>query len=145
MNSPAGIKLLKFDFTHIELKRSTDFVGGEVSIRFDLSNTTDPENTRVINSHITLTLSPLPNETEELPHFLQVAMTGAFEIVGEIPNDALESLKNINMPSILFPYIRALVSNITTLSGMNPVILPAVNFVAIQQQAQVAASVEMNG
>ena len=37
-------------------------------------------------------------------------------------------------PALLFPYIRAYVSNITALSGMQPIIMPTLNMVAVGEE-----------
>ena len=52
----------------------------------------------------------------------------------EIDNDITEEFKvsdfpKINAPAIAFPYLRALISNITLQSGFSPVMLPSINFV----------------
>lgn len=37
-----------------------------------------------------------------------------------------------NAPAILFPYIRAYISTLTTLSGINPIVLPTLNLVHLK-------------
>ena len=56
-----------------------------------------------------------------------------FEIVDEkITEDfKLSSFPKINAPAIAFPYLRAFVSNLTLQSGLEPVILPSINFVKL--------------
>ena len=56
-----------------------------------------------------------------------------FEIVDEkITEDfKLSSFPKINAPAIAFPYLRAFVSNLTLQSGLEPVILPYINFVQL--------------
>ena len=56
-----------------------------------------------------------------------------FEIVDEkITEDfKLSSFSKINAPAIAFPYLRAFVSNLTLQSGLEPVILPSINFVQL--------------
>ena len=43
----------------------------------------------------------------------------------------LSSFPKINAPAIAFPYLRAFVSNLTLQSGLEPVILPSINFVQL--------------
>ena len=45
----------------------------------------------------------------------------------------LSAFPKINAPAIAFPYIRAFISNLTLQSGLNPVILPSINFVKISE------------
>lgn len=48
--------------------------------------------------------------------------------------DEVRSFIGINSPAILFPYIRAYVSNITALGGMPPVIMPTLNLKGVGEQ-----------
>jgi preprotein translocase subunit SecB len=41
----------------------------------------------------------------------------------------------INAPAIAFPYIRSYVSNLTLQSGYKPIILPSINFAALNERA----------
>lgn len=43
----------------------------------------------------------------------------------------LRTFIGVSAPALLFPYIRAYVSNITALSGMQPIIMPTLNMVAV--------------
>ncbi len=45
----------------------------------------------------------------------------------EIEQKELERYFYINAPAILFPYIRAYISSLTTLSGISPVTMPTLN------------------
>lgn len=40
----------------------------------------------------------------------------------------------VNAPAILFPYIRAYITTLTTLSGINPVILPTLNLSVLGEE-----------
>lgn len=56
-----------------------------------------------------------------------------FELLDEKITDEfkLSSFPKVNAPAIAFPYLRAFVSNITLQSGLEPVILPSINFVKL--------------
>ena len=43
----------------------------------------------------------------------------------------LSSFPRVNAPAIAFPYLRAYISNLTLQSGLEPVILPSINFVKL--------------
>ncbi|MVZ67612.1 protein export chaperone secb [Sphingobacterium sp. DK4209] len=51
-----------------------------------------------------------------------------------------ESIKNetalfyVNAPAILFPYVRAYVNSITSLSGLKPVVLPIMNLLFLKDE-----------
>jgi len=54
-------------------------------------------------------------------------MTGLFSFHGELEGEELKSfLKNQGF-TVLFPYMRALITNITSSSGHPPIILPMIN------------------
>ncbi|WP_418551477.1 protein-export chaperone SecB [Prevotella sp.] len=40
---------------------------------------------------------------------------------------------NVNAPAIAFPYVRSYISNLTLQSGFDPIILPSVNFVKLNE------------
>jgi preprotein translocase subunit SecB len=74
--------------------------------------------------------------------FLVVAkQAGIFEI-RNIPDEQLQPIIGIACPQIVYPYLRAVVSDICTRAGFPPVMLAEVNFQAMyeaQQQQQAAA------
>lgn len=45
----------------------------------------------------------------------------------------LSDFPKVNAPAIAFPYIRAYISNLTLQSGIDPVILPSINFVKLAE------------
>ncbi len=59
---------------------------------------------------------------------IRVKMVGLFHVVGESEIKDLESFGRINGASIIFPYIREHITNITQKGGMGAIILPPVNF-----------------
>lgn len=58
---------------------------------------------------------------------IQVSMTGYFEVLPILDENKKAALINLNAPAIMFPYIRAYISSLTGLSGLAPVIIPAIN------------------
>lgn len=66
-------------------------------------------------------------EDEDKSLFLRVRMHGFFEFDSQISDDMKGMFVRINAPAILFPYVRAYVSTLTSLSGIEPVILPTLN------------------
>lgn len=62
---------------------------------------------------------------------IEVEIEGYFEIDDDVDNDVVEYFLRVTAPSILYPYSRAIISNITSFDSTEAVILPVVNF-AIQ-------------
>ena len=61
---------------------------------------------------------------------LFIKMLFIFEIDDDITEEfKVSDFSKINAPAIAFPYLRALISNITLQSGFRPVMLPSINFV----------------
>ncbi len=70
---------------------------------------------------------------------VEAKQAGIFEI-RNIPQDQLQPIIGIACPGIVYPYLRAIVSDICTRAGFPPVMLAEVNFQAMYeaQQAQQA-------
>lgn len=66
-----------------------------------------------------------------------VSIIGLFEFDSDLEPKAKENFFKINAPSILFPYVRAYISTLTSLSGMVPVILPTINIVEAMKDLEV--------
>lgn len=58
---------------------------------------------------------------------IKVFAKGYFKFMNDCPENRKDDFMNINAPAILFPYIRAYISSLTALSGINPIILPTLN------------------
>ncbi len=73
--------------------------------------------------------------------FLVEAKQGGIFEIRNIPQEQLQPILGIACPGIVYPYLRAIVSDVCTRAGFPPVVLSEVNFQAMyeQQQAQLAA------
>ena len=72
---------------------------------------------------------------------VEAKQAGIFEI-RNIPEDQLQPIIGIACPGIIYPYLRAIVSDVCTRAGFPPVTLSEVNFQAMYeaQRAQAEAS-----
>jgi preprotein translocase subunit SecB len=77
---------------------------------------------------------------------VEAKQAGIFEI-RNIPEDQLQPIIGIACPGIVYPYLRAIVSDLCTRAGFPPVLLTEVNFQAMfeAQQAQQAQQGKGNG
>ncbi|KQV89670.1 protein-export chaperone SecB [Pelomonas sp. Root1237] len=68
---------------------------------------------------------------------VEAKQAGIFEI-RNVPQDQLEGILGIVCPQMVYPYLRAIVSDVCTRAGFPPVLLTEVNFQAMfeAQQAQ---------
>ena len=68
---------------------------------------------------------------------LKITSNAIFETDCVIDDDFKESsFTKVNAPAIAFPYIRSFISNLTLNSGLQPVILPSYNFVALAEKKE---------
>ena len=58
---------------------------------------------------------------------IAVKAEGFFEFDEGLDEDMKDGFFNANAPAILFPYIRAYISTLSTLSGIKPIVLPTLN------------------
>ena len=66
---------------------------------------------------------------------LELAYAGLFEIQN-LPEQALEPFLLINCPSLLFPFLRRIVADLTREGGFAPLLLDPIDFAALFMQRQ---------
>lgn len=67
----------------------------------------------------------ISNEDKSI--MIEVTMSGLFEFDRDLNDKQKRDFFETNAPAILFPYIRAYISTITSLSGITPIVLPTIN------------------
>ena len=72
---------------------------------------------------------------------IEAKQAGIFEI-RNVPQEQTEGILGIVCPQMIYPYLRAIVSDVCTRAGFPPVMLTEVNFQAMfeQRQAQIDAA-----
>jgi len=78
---------------------------------------------------------------------VEAKQAGIFEI-RNIPADQQQGILGVVCPQMLYPYLRAIVSDVCTRAGFPPILLAEVNFQAMfeaQQQAQLMQTASANG
>jgi len=73
------------------------------------------------------------NFTVESNGFFQIASD---EKPGKFNPDQLERIANINCASIMFPYLRETIADLTRRAGFPPLHMPPVNFIALADKKQ---------
>lgn len=66
-------------------------------------------------------------ETDNYPYKINAEMIGYFEIEGNHSEQEVIKLCKINGTAIMFPYIRSAITDLTKISNVTPLILPAIN------------------
>jgi preprotein translocase subunit SecB len=82
---------------------------------------------------VTATVTATVNE--KTLFLVEAKQAGIFEI-RNVPDDQLNPIIGIACPQIIYPYLRALVSDVCTRAGFPPVILAEVNFQAMYESQQ---------
>jgi preprotein translocase subunit SecB len=70
---------------------------------------------------------------------MELAYAGLFEIQS-IPEQALQPFLLINCPSLLFPFLRRLVADLTREGGFPPLLLDPIDFAGLFMQRQQQAA-----
>ena len=99
---------------------------------------------------VTVTATVTTKVNDKTLFLVEAKQAGIFEI-RNIPEDQLQPIIGIACPGIVYPYLRAIVSDVCTRAGFPPVLLSEVNFQAMYEQQRAAAeaanqtSTEMQG
>ena len=94
---------------------------------------------------VTVTATVTTKVKDKTLFLIEAKQAGIFEI-RNIPQEQLEPIVGIACPQIVYPYLRAIVSDVCTRAGFPPVMLSEVNFQAMYEaQRQQAAAANGNG
>jgi preprotein translocase subunit SecB len=120
---------------------------GQPQVEISLGLGAEPIAEGMFEVSVTATVTTKVND--KVLFLVEAKQGGIFEI-RNIPPEQMQPILAIACPGIVYPYLRAIVSDVCTRAGFPPVVLAEVNFQAMyeQQQAQVAEaqqSVVTNG
>ncbi|HNU11821.1 MAG TPA: protein-export chaperone SecB [Rubrivivax sp.] len=97
---------------------------------------------------VTVTATVTTRIGEKTLFLVEAKQAGIFEI-RHIPEDQMQSIIGIVCPQMIYPYLRAIVSDICTRAGFPPILLNEVNFQAMfqaqQEQQEQQAAAQGNG
>ena len=88
---------------------------------------------------VTVTATVTTTINDKTMFLVEAKYGGIFEI-RNIAEPTLRQLLGINCPGIIYPYLRAVVSDICTRAGFPPVVLSEVNFQAMFEAQQAEAA-----
>jgi preprotein translocase subunit SecB len=69
---------------------------------------------------------------------VEAKQAGIFEI-RNIPDEQMQAIVSVVCPQMIYPYLRAIVSDVCTRAGFPPILLTEVNFQAMYESQQQAA------
>jgi preprotein translocase subunit SecB len=86
---------------------------------------------------VTVTATVTTKVGDKTLFLVEAKQAGIFEI-RHVPQDQLQGIVSIVCPQMIYPYLRAIVSDVCTRAGFPPILLSEVNFQAMfeAQQAQ---------
>lgn len=94
---------------------------------------------------VSVTATVTATVRERTLFLLEAKQAGIFEI-RNLPDEQRKAIIGIACPSMVYPYLRAIVSDVCTRAGFPPVMLSEVNFQAMYEaQQQAAAQSQGNG
>ena len=75
---------------------------------------------------------------------IEAKQAGIFEL-RDLPEDQMQAILGIACPGMVYPYLRAIVSDVCTRAGFPPVLLSEVNFQAMFEAQQQQLAAQANG
>ena len=96
---------------------------------------------------VTVTATVTTKLKDKTLFLIEAKQAGIFEI-RHVPEDQLQGILSIVCPQMIYPYLRAIVSDVCTRAGFPPIMLTEVNFQAMfeaqqQQRAAMAAGADV--
>ncbi|WP_288326633.1 protein-export chaperone SecB [uncultured Clostridium sp.] len=109
----------------VELNANLECDKDDIDIKFDIDSDVNfvNENDFLLNLSVEIFKDAKKNN---FPFSLSVMLTGIFSIKGVKQEEKMDYAEK-NAVAILFPYVRALVTNYTAASNISPLILPPIN------------------
>lgn len=101
------------------------------TINVELHNAASGASEGIYN--VVLTVTVTAKRGDKTYFLVEAGQAGIFQI-RNVPQEQLDAILGITCPTILFPYVREVVSDAINRAGFPPVLLAPVNFEALYQQ-----------
>lgn len=123
----ARFRFVEYLFKETSIKLTGEDISDDVEFGIEPNGIFEEDNKMFI-----LTLNVLVKDKNSSLE-VKMTVTGKFEYE---TNDIQELVPYLgfNAPAIMFPYIRAYITNITALGGMSPIILPTLNMESVGKE-----------
>jgi len=120
------VKSAKFQFKNFLISKSLiEIKEGDIGKSFNLKF--EPKGfINKADSSFRLQLGVVINDKEKQLN-VNIVTNGYFKFDTDITAKELEAYFYTNAPAIIFPYVRAYLSTLSTLSGISPITLPTLN------------------
>lgn len=117
-----------YSVSNIALERNSDLKEYNFEIRFSKEAVFSEEDKSIF---YVIFFIALESKEAEKDCNIVFESRGQFKIVGEPDQSLIDIYKNINAPAITYPYVRAFLSTLTANIGIETVVLPPLNFIAM--------------
>jgi preprotein translocase subunit SecB len=112
-------------------------------VDISLGMSAEPIQEGLVEVCVTATVTTKVND--QVLFLVEAKQAGIFEM-RNIPQDQMQGIVSIVCPQMIYPYLRAIVSDVCTRAGFPPILLTEVNFQAMfEAQQQQAAAEAGNG
>jgi preprotein translocase subunit SecB len=133
----AGQYIKDLSFENPNVRKLLDGPGEKPALRVEVNVNATKLNDKMFESAILFKAEA--SSRAGVIYDLELAYAGLFEIQN-LPDQALEPFLLINCPSLLFPFLRRIVADLTREGGFAPLLLDPIDFAALfvqrQQQGQ---------
>lgn len=116
----ASFRLKNYIITETVVRLTVKTIGKDIQVGISPEGKLNQK-----DKSFTLTLNVVVRDDKKNLN-ISLSIDGVFEYDTDSMQELLPFICN-NAPAILFPYIRAYISNITALGGISPIILPTLN------------------
>ena len=93
---------------------------------------------------VTVTATVTTKVGDKTLFLVEAKQAGIFEI-RHVPQEQMQGIVSIVCPQMIYPYLRAIVSDVCTRAGFPPILLTEVNFQAMFEAQQAQAAAAQNG
>lgn len=100
----------------------------------------NPENRS--QAWVFLSFSMGDQELKTSSFYISITVAGYFEVFGEDDEETILGFYKTNALAILYPYLRSIVSEITSKGTQSPLILPTLNIVALFEEMEQRGKIE---
>jgi preprotein translocase subunit SecB len=128
-NMESGFRINNILLTESDFSRISNvvFKDAQNNISINVNVSTNDKN---ISVEETVTFVQMNNNIEQVN--IKVTMVGIFECIGTSEIKEMDSFGRINGASIIFPFIREHIANLSLKAGLGNVIIPPVNFTKLK-------------
>jgi len=119
----------------LEQPNSPQILGEAISPEVDINLAVSAEGVVDGIFEVCVTATVTARSGERTVFLIEAKQAGIFE-VRNIPADQMQIILGVACPTMVYPYLRAIVSDVCTRAGFPPVLLTEVNFQAMYEAQQ---------